>query len=260
MKNMSIASDSAGNAILVGNLDVSNVGNFLTVTYDTTAPGGVMAESHLHVGDEMGDFPLTKGNPTPGQFAYSVRHDPSLTTCQYGPIDVTGLGSPLMIAVHAKVEHRSNHGGDANLAANGSFEVGVYEGTYAQIGYAYLTGGSGTGYISDWSLTGTINWFDHILFPPLLPSDGERFVNFKAVFGVPASLSQDVSTVAGQTYEVGFDLCSNPGCSWGEGPQRLGGCSFRVFHLNRQLQPMDSPNVPFHGVGRVGHTQVPECG
>lgn len=197
----------AGKTTLVGNVEVSNLGNLVTVIYTITEPGWVMTESHLQVGAKMSDFPLSSGNPSPGKFAFSASYVPGVTTCEYGPIDITGLSSPLMIAAHAKVYH-TDPAGDGNLAVNGSFEDGVYEGDQAEGGWAYLTGGTGIGDISDWSLLGTAQWFDHTLYPWFLPSDGERFVNFKAI-GVPASLSQDVPTVAGETYEVGFDLCSN---------------------------------------------------
>jgi hypothetical protein len=196
----------ADKTTLIGNVEVTNVGTALSVTYNITAPGWGMTESHVHIGDSLSGFPLSNGNPIPGQFAYSAYHSPAVTTYTYGPIDVTGLGTPLLIAAHAKV----NGPDSVNLAVNGSFEDGVYEGVYAEFGFAYLTGGQGIGYISNWTLFGTINWFDHTLFPYLLPSDGERFVNLKAIGEGPASLSQDIPTVAGQTYEVGFDLGSNP--------------------------------------------------
>jgi len=69
----------AGQNIEVGYLTVSIVGDDLLVTYNTTDTDWELIETHLYVG---------KTNPedltsAPGQFPYSMSHDPAVNTYTY---------------------------------------------------------------------------------------------------------------------------------------------------------------------------------
>jgi len=91
--------------IAVGTVEVTRTGDTLQVTYLLTEPGWVITLTHLAVVDDPANFPLTKqGNPKVGQFEYSVAHYPAVTSYEYPPIDVSGLGDPLYIAAHACVQ------------------------------------------------------------------------------------------------------------------------------------------------------------
>jgi len=94
----------AGQHINAGTVTVSNVGNNLTVTYDTSGGDWALVETHLAVGDSLDDIPQNKnGNPIPGHFPDSNDHDPPEQIVTY-TIDISGLGSPLYIAAHAAVQ------------------------------------------------------------------------------------------------------------------------------------------------------------
>lgn len=93
----------AGQNISVGTVTVSNVSNNITIEYNITTDGWVMNETHLHVGDSLGDIPQTKkNNPIPGKFDYSAEHVPPVTMYTYTTISVPVSGE-LYIAAHAEV-------------------------------------------------------------------------------------------------------------------------------------------------------------
>ncbi|MBW6431992.1 phosphatidate cytidylyltransferase, partial [Patescibacteria group bacterium] len=69
----------AGQDMKVGWVDVDNDEEYLNVTYHITEEGWCMTESHLQVGLDPGDFPMTGGkvkNVVPGQFDYKREYDP----------------------------------------------------------------------------------------------------------------------------------------------------------------------------------------
>lgn len=62
-------------AIPVGSVKVLQVDQMLKIKYQTLK-GWCLSEVHLHVADSLDGFPQTaKGNPIPGQFAYSMEVD-----------------------------------------------------------------------------------------------------------------------------------------------------------------------------------------
>ena len=66
----------AGQHIEVGKVTVTNDDDYLYVTYSTEGFGWTMTETHLHVGNTKGDFPLSgNNNPAPGRFDFSGNHD-----------------------------------------------------------------------------------------------------------------------------------------------------------------------------------------
>ncbi len=94
----------AGQHIDAGFVTINDDGTNLTVTIQTEN-GWELTESHVHVGDELTDFPLTKkGSPKVGHFEFSESHDPGTTEFTYTiplPDDVDKDG--IIIAVHAVV-------------------------------------------------------------------------------------------------------------------------------------------------------------
>ncbi|MDG5800148.1 hypothetical protein QA597_07235 [Marinilabiliaceae bacterium ANBcel2] len=65
----------AGQHIMVGSVIVENDLDYLYVTYSTNESGWVITETHLHVGGNDKDFPLTGvGNPVVGHFDYGGVH------------------------------------------------------------------------------------------------------------------------------------------------------------------------------------------
>ena len=94
----------AGQHIDAGFVTITDDGTNLTITIQTEN-GWELTESHVHVGDELTDFPLTKkGSPKVGHFEFSESHDPGTTEFTYTiplPDDVDKDG--IIIAVHAVV-------------------------------------------------------------------------------------------------------------------------------------------------------------
>jgi hypothetical protein len=94
----------AGQTMDVGDVKVWNDGEYLFVQY-VTSGGWTLGETHLHVATTLAAIPHTsKGNPVPGQFMYSMDHDPQVTEYTYA-IDLNGWepGDDLFIAAHAGV-------------------------------------------------------------------------------------------------------------------------------------------------------------
>jgi hypothetical protein len=89
----------AGQYIDVGDVEVWDDGTTLYVKYIIDDPW-VMSESHVHIGNTLADFPLTKtGNPRVGLFDYQMCHDPPVTEYTYEiPYD-----GETIIATHAVV-------------------------------------------------------------------------------------------------------------------------------------------------------------
>ena len=96
----------AGKNIPVGEVQVSNDADNLYVEYHVTVDGWAMTETHLAVASSVAGIPQAKGNPIPGQFAYSKDHMPAVTDYTYTiPLTQVPSGSPLYIAAHAAMVH-----------------------------------------------------------------------------------------------------------------------------------------------------------
>ncbi|HVL99070.1 MAG TPA: hypothetical protein VM324_07245 [Egibacteraceae bacterium] len=99
----------AGQTINVGQVCVSHDATDLIVTYRTTG-GWVLTETHLAVGNEVGDIPATRrganaGQPTPGHFPHKARHSPAVNTYSYTmPLGDLDPAEGMVVAAHAKVQ------------------------------------------------------------------------------------------------------------------------------------------------------------
>jgi len=93
----------AGQHINVGDVNVWNDGDNLYVQYVTTGDWELV-ETHLDVNTSPAGINQTKkGNPIPGQFDYSMEHDPPVTTYTYTIPLTWAPGTMLAIAAHAVV-------------------------------------------------------------------------------------------------------------------------------------------------------------
>lgn len=108
----------AGQDMPVGTVEAVVVGENLEETYQTSS-GWPMTETHLHVADLSNPaeaIPQKNGNPIPGKFDYSMKHDPPVTMYKYTiplswdgddkkktPVDHEWAGKTLTIAAHAVV-------------------------------------------------------------------------------------------------------------------------------------------------------------
>jgi hypothetical protein len=105
----------AGQNTDAGDVLVWNDADYLYVKYETHEPW-CLVETHLAVGDELGDIPqTTKGSPIPGRFAYKTYHglEPCVTEYVYQiPLpDVGGIcNADLIIAAHAAVVQKNDCG------------------------------------------------------------------------------------------------------------------------------------------------------
>jgi hypothetical protein len=92
----------AGKNIDVGTVSVFDDNTTLYIVYTVSEPWQI-SETHLHVANILEDIPMTKkGKPIPGQFDYSMDHEPKVTTYTY-QVPLAGLGDPIYIAAHAVV-------------------------------------------------------------------------------------------------------------------------------------------------------------
>jgi len=103
----------AGQDIEVGTVTVWNDAEYIYVHYELNQyaidEGWYLTEIHVHVGEELGDFPLAGrwGNPVPGQFDYKEYFDLEDEVTEYTvEIDLGdwGFGAELIIAAHAVIE------------------------------------------------------------------------------------------------------------------------------------------------------------
>ncbi len=100
----------AGQDMDVGTVYVWNDDDNLYVKYELSdeaiGEGWGITETHLHVGKDLDDFPLNRGNnPRVGHFAYSRDHDPGVEEDGY-TISLNGWEAEdeLLIAAHAVIE------------------------------------------------------------------------------------------------------------------------------------------------------------
>jgi choice-of-anchor C domain-containing protein len=99
----------------------------------------------------------------------------------------------------------SSAAANANLVANGSFELGVSIGQFCANNL-----NSGPGLITAWTVSaGNIDYCRDSLWNA---SDGHRSVDLSGSSS-RGSISQDIQTIVGETYSIDFDLSGNPGGS-----------------------------------------------
>jgi choice-of-anchor C domain-containing protein len=93
--------------------------------------------------------------------------------------------------------------GHAALISNGSFEAGV-----DPVSFTTLTQGTGSATnITDWTVTsGTIDYIGTYW----QAADGNRSIDLSGNNAGTVAVSQNINTVAGQTYYLSFDLAGNP--------------------------------------------------
>ena len=97
----------AGQTLEVGEVYIWNDIDNLYVKYVITDSDWCLIETHVHVGEELADFPLAgkQGNPVPGQFDYSDPHGCVPYYTYNIPLgDWAGGCDELMIAAHAVVQ------------------------------------------------------------------------------------------------------------------------------------------------------------
>ncbi|HRU05170.1 MAG TPA: hypothetical protein P5137_05280 [Candidatus Brocadiia bacterium] len=96
----------AGQHYEAGVVKVWNDATTLYVTYDA-GDGWFMSETHLHVATSLAEIPQTKkGNPIPGQFAYSRYYWPWVTENTFAiPLKTWTPGTKLYIAAHASMPY-----------------------------------------------------------------------------------------------------------------------------------------------------------
>ncbi|MFW6047834.1 MAG: hypothetical protein ACOC87_00865 [Candidatus Natronoplasma sp.] len=97
-----------GQNIPVGMVYVENDGEYLYVTYKITEEDWYLTETHVHVGENLEDFPRAGrwGNPVPGQFDYHAYFDLEDEVIEYTEIIELGEWEPcndILIGAHAVV-------------------------------------------------------------------------------------------------------------------------------------------------------------
>ncbi len=147
---------SADTAFVVGYIEVWNDDNTLYIEYFITEPGWEMTLTHVHIGEDLDDFPLTKGkhggNPQIGKFDFQKAYNPAVTWDLISiPYDVESL-----IAVHADVQKICDWEGDiagieVNLPDQVTFKVTYpYGGGPAYFPHTYINGIDGVSDIYSW--------------------------------------------------------------------------------------------------------------
>lgn len=108
----------AGQHTVVGDVCVHHDDTELTVVY-TTNGGWALTETHLAVGQDLGEYVANgwvnrPGNPRPGRFPYSMSHGRSTEVTYSVPFDDIdgGPGDVLVIAAHGGV-HRDGSGSES---------------------------------------------------------------------------------------------------------------------------------------------------
>lgn len=124
----------AGQNLDVGKIIVENDGDYLYVAYElhqsAIDDGWGISETHLHVGETLGDFPLNKkGNPKIGNFEYSMEHNPAVSEYEYMIPMTWEVDDEILVAAHAVVTDapKAQWNGEiyATRISNGT--VGLYE-------------------------------------------------------------------------------------------------------------------------------------
>jgi len=99
--------------------------------------GWVITEVHVAVGDEPGDIPQKKGNPTPGKFPINESLDPGVFETDWYCLDYDWTeGESLIIAAHAKLERPElSHTETYNLCVNSGLDTDLAAGGDASIAW-----------------------------------------------------------------------------------------------------------------------------
>lgn len=111
----------AGQNNYAGTVEVrpTDDGTGICVTYQTDGDW-LLTETHLSIATSLNGIPQTKaGNPRPGQFQYSARHNPAVPTFTYCVSYPYEFGDRLFIATHAVVNRSSSGGGSQTETAWG---------------------------------------------------------------------------------------------------------------------------------------------
>ena len=97
-----IAGGGDGVGLTVGSVEVSNNATHLNVTY-VVFGDWVLNETHLAVADSLEYIPQTKkNNPIPGQFNFTMEHDPVVQVFGY-IVPLAGLTGEIYVAAQAVV-------------------------------------------------------------------------------------------------------------------------------------------------------------
>lgn len=194
----------------VGSVTVERVGDFLNVTYEIEDSGGsdwVLIETHVHVGETLLDFPLTKkGNPKVGNFGYSNDHDPDdeLKVFEYQIPLTWDPGDTLLIAAHASVWDKADFSGE-ELVVNGDFEASPTFPDQATGTWGYYV----TTLLGGWNIAHTFSTGNE--YPPTLEIwdnlMGPAYSGFQHVeldSTDPTDISQGLSTTEGFLYQLTY--------------------------------------------------------
>jgi hypothetical protein len=95
-------------AVTVGavSVQIGDGSNDLFVVYEITEPGWCLTEAHAHVASLVDLIPQTKkGNPQVGKFDYFDTNIACQMSYSFGPISLSGVGSPFVVAAHAVVQN-----------------------------------------------------------------------------------------------------------------------------------------------------------
>jgi len=205
----------AGQNINVGTVTVTNDAGNLYVEYKITDPNWCISETHVHVGDSLDDFPLAgkQKNPVPGQFDYSMKHDPCVTEYTVTIPISADWGTTLKIAAHAVVEkcEVESFSFVPELTWQRSSEVGVavYPGYGAQWtkeqGFAIeldpeatvWDGGTLGQYFTGYSTRSDISWASWVCTQNLTGKStaGTDLRRFQATFDIPAGYTVTSGTL-----------------------------------------------------------------
>jgi hypothetical protein len=105
---------NANSEIVVGEVLIWQDEDNVYVKFVTTGDW-YMTLTHVHVADDWTDIPQTKkGNPIPGQFDYSMSHDPPVQSAMYTiPWDESWDGT-IYVAAHANVQMLLGYDSEGN--------------------------------------------------------------------------------------------------------------------------------------------------
>lgn len=201
-----LIADGGENGFKVGEVQVWNDGDTLSVKYVITDLDWCITETHLQVAAALEGIPQKKGNPPPGQFDYKEEHE-CVTDYTY-VIDLNGWdpGTPLYIAAHAEVQKCETEPLTLHpeLTWQRSSEIGVavYPGYGAQwtkeqglailldLGTLVWDGGKVGQYFTGYSARSDISWASWECTQPGTPSTtGTDLRRFQATFDIPVGYS-----------------------------------------------------------------------
>ena len=118
----------AGQTMLAGNVNVTNDGENVTVTY-TTDPGWFLSQIHLYVGEYEFAPQNNGGNPQPGKFPIKESFNPWVSTWSTS-IPLSSLPDCFIVAAHSVVHNTTGNGGTQTGWGQGSQFPGNNWGMY----------------------------------------------------------------------------------------------------------------------------------